>query len=67
MTLRPDQIEEYIASGSGRCPYCGTPDEIEGVAVNIRDTLAYQEVHCLLCEASWWDVYTLSDIEEDEP
>lgn len=47
---------EYLADVC--CPCCGSGD-IEGEAVDIIGDTAQQRVGCLVCDASWLDVYQL--------
>ena len=50
--------EEYAKEG-GVCPACGS-DEIEGDSITVEGTAAFQAVSCLVCYATWEDVYRLT-------
>lgn len=66
MPLTKECEEQYIAGKSFCCPFCDSSD-IEGGSFETDCTVS-QEIHCLNCEARWWDVYRLESIEViDEP
>lgn len=62
MALTEDQKQNYLKGDSGKCPYCGDSD-ITGGFVEISGNQAWQECGCSACDASWTDIYTLSDVE----
>ena len=63
--LTPEQKAAYLAD-SGKCPICGSSD-IVGDEIQAEGDSHYQTINCQSCDASWVDVYTLTDIEMDEP
>lgn len=63
--LTPEQKAAYLAD-SGKCPICGS-SAIVGDEIQADGSKHYQTIECNDCDASWVDVYTLSDIEMDEP
>lgn len=57
--------KEYI-EGKGRfCPFCKC-ETLEGDAIEIDDGLALQLITCNDCGKQWTDIYTLSDVKEEE-
>ena len=53
---------EYLAS-SGECPFCSS-SEVEGVgSMDIEGDTASNEISCLDCEQSWYDIYKLVGFE----
>ena len=65
LRLTEEQQRRYIAVKGTRCPYCGTKDVTVGDMQADGDT-ATQSVTCDECGENWTDVYTLTDIVEDE-
>ena len=51
----------YIKAGGNRCIFCGSPD-IEGYSVRIEGGSAYQDIHCLSCDADFTDAYHLESV-----
>ena len=51
--------ERYVKKGGVECPFCGSND-IEGGEVAIDAGGATQEVSCLECGESWYDLYALT-------
>ena len=62
--LSKKQREQYLARKGMLCPYCdsrlldapGKP-EVDGPTASI-------ETICVACGKTWWDIYTLTNIEE---
>lgn len=50
--------KRYLASGGGKCPFCGSV-ELEGGSYDFDGDVTL-EVSCNDCHASWKDVYTLT-------
>jgi len=50
---------------NSRCPGCGS-QQIIGHSVNIDGPRATQACNCADCDASWTDIYTLTNQEVDE-
>ena len=61
--ITEEQGKKYVAGGGVHCPFCGSND-IEGGSLDFGGGSIAQEVSCLICDATWWDVYTLTGIEE---
>ena len=61
--MKKRQAEEYVKKGWGHCPYCKA-FEIEGGSFDFDGNQVFQEVSCLVCEKTWVDVYTLTDVRE---
>jgi hypothetical protein len=63
--LSKKQREQYLARKGMLCPYCdsrqldalGKP-EVDGPTASI-------ETICVACGETWWDIYTLTNIEEE--
>jgi len=55
-------MEQYIAIGGTRCPFCNS-DQIEGDSFDAEGGQVWQRVRCLDCGESWHDVYTLVRVE----
>jgi hypothetical protein len=51
--------KEYVDAGGSCCPSC-KGKEIEGDAISVDGGIAWQEIKCLGCGASWNDLYTLT-------
>lgn len=51
--------KEYAATYGTKCPSCRS-DAIEGGSFSTEAGVAWQEVTCLICAASWTDLYTLT-------
>jgi len=56
-------VHRYVAAHGVACPRCDhqqieSADNIEFVAGTIR-----QRMRCTTCDAHWWDIYTLTDIQ----
>lgn len=54
--------QEYLDKDGTRCPCCNS-EAIEGRGWNSFGTTASQEIVCLDCDASWWDIYVLTGYE----
>lgn len=57
--MNKTQEKNYVDSKGVRCPYCGS-DELEGQFVETNAGTAQQDMHCIDCEESWTDTYTLN-------
>lgn len=55
------EINHYVTADGSICISCGS-DNIEGGSIDIEGTQATQEIRCLVCDASWYDVYALTTI-----
>lgn len=66
MPITLEQKAEYLKN-PGHCPFCGSSD-IEGQGYDYDDNPA-QRIDCQSCDKSWYDIFTLTDIEiiEDAP
>jgi hypothetical protein len=62
--LSDAQKAAYVASGGSECPFCGGT-EMLGHEMNFEGGGIAQEITCQ-CGRSWWDVYTLSGMEDFE-
>jgi Zn ribbon nucleic-acid-binding protein len=62
MALTEEQIKKYIACPVN-CPYCDS-DDIFSDPVDISDDSA--DVECYACGKTWKDIWTITDIQEDE-
>lgn len=51
--------KRYARESYSHCPNCGA-DDIEGRHVEIDSQIAWQDVSCSVCEASWRDTYALT-------
>ena len=51
--------EEYVASGGGKCPVCGSDSDIQGGSIQVESGTAWQECECGACHHSWTDTYNL--------
>ena len=61
--LTEAQKAAYLQN-SGACPYCGS-ESIEGTGDrDYGNAKQYERIICRSCEKIWWDVYTLSGIDE---
>ena len=66
--LTDKQKKDYVKKSWGKCPKCHSSD-ISGAEITVECMLgqkAVQEVDCNACNFSWVDIYTLSDVEENE-
>ena len=63
--LTKKQVDDYLKSPIPKCPYCGSR-EIVGNAVEVTRSAASQEIRCHGCEKTWFDLYALAGIEENE-
>jgi len=61
MLLTSKQKAEYIKNKGTKCPFCGSED-IEGDSFDVNEGKASQEMSCLDCEESWYDIYTLTGV-----
>lgn len=59
------KVKAYLR-GENTCPACGVCDDVEGQEVEIIGIEFYQDVQCLVCDATWTDVYSLDRIENLE-
>jgi len=62
--LSKKQREQYLARKGMHCPYCSSRQidalgkhEVDGPTASIETT-------CVACGETWWDIYTLTNIEE---
>ena len=60
--LTNKQRARYIEHGGARCPFCNSTD-ITGRSVEIDAGGATQDVSCEDCSETWWDVYTLTGVD----
>lgn len=61
--ITKEQKQKYLQSRGVRCPFCES-DQIEGDHIDVCAAGAYQPIYCLVCDRSWTDEYTLTDISE---
>jgi transcriptional regulator NrdR family protein len=67
--LTTTQIKDYLASPV-HCPYCNSTNiEARGDRDVDHDGVGIlrEQIDCLDCEKSWYDVYRLKTIEEVKP
>lgn len=62
--LTAEQKQEYIENPN-HCPYCKSED-LTIISKDSDYNQAWYGVQCEDCEKTWKDIYTLTDIEEDE-
>lgn len=62
--LTVEQKERYVKERSGHCPYCDEID-IAGGHIEVDGNSAWQNITCSVCNRTWDDIYTLTDIAED--
>lgn len=62
---KPDEAR-YIKTGGSHCLYCGSHD-MSGSHVCVDTNIAWQEIHCCRCGATWQDVYDLVTVDKLEP
>lgn len=67
ITLTDRDIESYISIQGVRCPYpdCGSDDLYVGLCKSESDGKIRQSVQCTHCNRTWYDIYTLSGVEEE--
>lgn len=58
--------EAYLKSGGGKCPACSSESIEAHGSTEVDGSSAYVSVSCNDCQASWDDVYSLSDIGNAE-
>ncbi len=63
--LSQKQIDAYIRSGGGACPFCGG-DLPEGQVQFEADGRSHWAMTCPGCGAKWLDGYTLDSLSEDD-
>jgi hypothetical protein len=51
----------YLENRGLKCPRC-LSDDIEGGSVDIDGPEATQDVSCNVCDATWTDIYTMTDV-----
>ena len=56
--------QKYVKSGGAACPYCGEWN-IEGAFCETNEGFASQKMFCPECEMAWYDIYTLTAIQEE--
>jgi transcription elongation factor Elf1 len=66
MPLTETQKKAYVEGGGLECPYCNRTDGVEGKSINVDAGGASQEIICNVCGLAWTDLYTLTEILEDE-
>ncbi len=59
------RLKDYVRLGGTHCLYCREND-LEGGPVDIDSGGASQEMNCLKCGRSWYDLYSLSGVIESE-
>ena len=47
------------------CPYCKS-DELDIIGTDSDDSVKEDTVSCLVCDKTWIDVYTLTDVRDDD-
>ena len=58
--------EEHLKSGGILCPACRKGDAIIGGPFDVESGVAFQEVGCARCGASWTDKYQLVEVIGEE-
>ena len=61
--LNKRKEKEYVASGGGECPGCGS-NKITAGNMEMDGTQAYTQVVCNECDATWQDIYRLVSIDK---
>ncbi len=64
--LTKAQKDKYVAAGGGHCPFCES-DEYTGDSITVEGGSCSQEVSCDRCGERWYDCYTLTGVELNEP
>jgi Zn ribbon nucleic-acid-binding protein len=59
--LSKAQRKRYLARQGLYCPYCDS-QELDTLGKPEVDAI---EVMCTACRETWWDIYTLTDIQEE--
>jgi transcription elongation factor Elf1 len=62
--LTIEQKNKYLGSPD-TCPYCGS-DELSLGKVSADVNRALQHISCGQCKKRWTNIYTLTQMEEDE-
>ena len=62
--LTEEQKKEYLEN-SVLCPFCKS-DDIETGQRDFGNNQIWQNVWCHDCGKRWQDIYTLTNVEEDE-
>ncbi len=67
MIISQKQKDEYVKDPC-QCPYCGSANiQVTGnMKVPENEHIVEQEVLCFQCERSWWDVYSITSIREED-
>ncbi len=63
ITLTEKMKREYINNGGNICPYCHS-DDITAEDTDYFGGSQSTRVLCNDCERYWFDIYTLTDIQE---
>lgn len=64
--ITPEQLHKYLSAKGVRCLYCENYDiEQPGKPWSSEDGDARAIVHCHNCGRDWFDVYYLSNVEEN--
>lgn len=66
MKLPKEQREAYLTKRGVACPYCGNTDIEGAVTESDHDGSYRQRITCHVCGKQWVDVYTLTEIEEED-
>lgn len=63
MPITKEQTEKYIGTHGVRCPYCRS-DNIESGSLDADGVEASALVKCFDCKRQWWDIWTLTSVQE---
>ena len=55
--------KEYLEKQGVKCLFCGST-YLQGGSITMDAGLVEQRVGCGDCNSSWYDIYTLYDVEE---
>jgi DNA-directed RNA polymerase subunit M/transcription elongation factor TFIIS len=58
------QKKTYLEARGAACPYCGSHDMSFNLPVVDDGTTIIQVVGCERCQATWREIYTMTDIDD---
>ncbi len=65
LKLTAARKRDWLATRGNRCPYCKSPD-LEAGDHDFDGDSCTQDVRCLVCRRTWTEVYTLSDLLDED-
>ena len=63
--LSKEQRKKYLAHRGMQCPYCDSRQLDALGKAEIDGPMAAVETTCVACGETWWDIFTLTDIQEE--